>query len=203
MQGVGIDRGRRRLRVSAWGFALLLVACGGTTQQSGGDNHPAGGNAGAGGANGSAGVATGGGGAQAMGCPTSSQPTANGACQQEGQVCSYPGNPCGPPGYRYTCTAGTWQLTYEGEAAGICLPEACPGLNPTTGCPYSAPMPGMSCGGVCLMKTQCQYPDARAECIAGTWRLMWPTGGAAGTGGMASGAAGAPDEAAGGWGGVP
>lgn len=120
----------------------------------------------------------------------------------DGQTCSYPGNPCGPPGYKYTCTAGKWKLTYEGSSVGICLPEACPGLNAATGCPFTAPGQGMMCGGECLMKTSCQYPQVSANCVAGVWQVQ-SSGGAGGTGGSANGYAGAPDEAAGGWGGAP
>lgn len=195
---VGIDRGREWLRGSAWGFALLLAACGGTSQQSGGggsSNQTAGGAAG--------GAAVGGGGMQGQGdtaCPKSSVPAADTACAKEGLVCDYPGNPCGPENRKFVCEAGKWVAHYSAPA-GICFPEACAGLNPGTGCPFNLPAPGMGCGGQCLLKTTCEYPEATASCVAGTWQVQ-SSGGAAGAGGNDN-AAGASDEAAGGWGGAP
>lgn len=207
MHGVGIRGGRDWLRVGAWGFALVLAACGGTSrggasQESGGNTNQAGGGGSTGGG---AGVPAGGGGAlggMAAACSSSTQPMADSACPQEGQICAYPGNPCGPPGFKYTCTGGKWKLTYEGGSVGVCLPEACPFVNPATGCPYSVPTQGMICGGECLMKASCQYAQGSADCVAGVWQVQ-SSGGAGGAGGSGeNNVAGATDEA-GGWGGAP
>ncbi len=205
MRIAGIERGRRWLGGLLCAVPLL-GACGETSQNSGGGSLDRAGNgagggvaggssgsSGAGGSSGSGGAGgAGGGGAQGQsdpGCPKS-WPASEGACT-EGMRCFYAGSfsPCGPPDATFTCKAGRWNAQYGAQSGTVCLPEACPGVNPVTSCPPFAPTQGSSCLPCSAQATTCPYGDRTATCTAGLWQV---TGTADPSAGGAAGAGGAP-----------
>jgi hypothetical protein len=128
-------------------LAVLVVACGGQSQ-----NPPDGGTgSGSGGGSGSSGSSSGG---ASAGCPPS-PPTAHASCTTSSS-CEYGGDPDPDCNALWICANNDWTTVVSSEAS---CPTAPPG---TRGCPISyAQVP---VGQACTIDTECAYPQGRCAC---------------------------------------